>query len=92
MTKSAVTQNHKTKQAVRFFCIAMVVLIVSSIFIWGFQSDWGKVTIKRISITGDNGGTISSLVYLPENATNENPAPVIMMFHGRSNQAHSNDT
>ena len=92
MTKAAVTQNPKTKQAVRFFCIAMVVLFLSSIFIWGFQSDWGKVSIKRISITGDNGDAISSLVYLPQNASNEMPAPVVMMFHGRSNQAHSNDT
>lgn len=48
--------------------------------------------IKRITITGDNGPAISSLIYLPENASNETPAPAVMMFHGRSNQGRSNDT
>lgn len=83
---------NEKKGAVRFFCICLAVLIVSSFFIWGFQSRWGDVTIKRMSITADNGTDLSTLVYLPENATNETPAPVVMMFHGRSNQGHSNDT
>ena len=51
------------KQAVRFFCVTMAILLVSSIFIWGFQSGWGAVKIKRITITGDNGSMISSLAY-----------------------------
>lgn len=92
MTKAAVTQTPKTKQAVRFFCITLVILILASICIWGFQSGWGSVDIKRITITGDDGSLISSLVYVPKTATNENPAQVVMIFHGRSNHAHSNDT
>lgn len=80
------------KQAVRFFCITMVILLVSSIFIWGFQTAWGSVKIKRITITGDNGSMISSLAYVPNGVSNEAPAPAVMMFHGRSNQGHSNDT
>ena len=82
----------KRSDAVRFLAITLAVLLLSSIMIWGFQTSWGDVTIKRITITGDNGYLISSLVYLPKEASNENPAPVVMMFHGRSNQAHSNDT
>ena len=80
------------KQAVRFFCITMAILLVSSIFIWGFQTAWGAVKIKRIAITGDDGSMISSLVYVPNGVSNDNPVPVAMMFHGRSNQGHSNDT
>lgn len=80
------------KKAVRFFAICMAILLISSIMIWGFQTAWGDVKIDRVTITGDNGSIISSLVYLPGNASNENPAPVVMMFHGRSNQGHSNDT
>ena len=82
----------KKKTGLRFFILAMAVLLLSSIFIWGFQTGWGDVRIKRISITGDNGSVISTLVYLPQNVSNEAPVPAIMMFHGRSNQAHSNDT
>ena len=80
------------KQAVRFFCVTMAILLVSSIFIWGFQSGWGAVKIKRITITGDNGSMISSLAYIPKSVSNEAPDPAVMMFHGRSNQGHSNDT
>lgn len=84
--------KEKKNHAVRFFALTLVVLFVCAILIWGFQSNWGKVDIKRINITGDNGSTISSLVYVPDTATNENPAQVVMILHGRSNQGHSNDT
>ena len=39
MTKATISKEPKTKQAVRFFCITMAILLVASIFIWGFQSD-----------------------------------------------------
>lgn len=91
MEKTTSKTNAK-KQAVRFFCITMAILLVSSIFIWGFQTAWGAVKIKRVTITGDNGSMISSLAYVPKGVSNENPVPVVMMFHGRSNQGHSNDT
>lgn len=87
--------REKTKQrikAVRFFAGALVVLIFFTVMIWGFQTSWGDVTIKRIYVTGDDGTTISALVYIPKSATNETPAEAVMIFHGRSNQAHSNDT
>ena len=79
-------------RAVRFFLCTMLVLIFCSVIIWGFQSDWGKVKIKRINIDGPNGTQISSLVYIPQNATADTPAPVAVIYHGRSNHAHSNDT
>lgn len=80
------------KGAVRFFAGCMAILLVCSIFIWGFQADWGKVKIERIYLEGQDGTTISSLIYIPENATDETPAPVAVIMHGRSNHAHSNDT
>ena len=80
------------KGAVRFFAGCMAILLVCSIFIWGFQSDWGKVKIERIYLEGQDGTTISSLIYIPKNATDETPAPVAVIMHGRSNHAHSNDT
>lgn len=92
MEKTIASKASAKKTAVRFFCLTLAILILSSICIWGFQTSWGDVTIKRITITGDNGSVTSSLVYLPTNATDKTPAPTIMMFHGRSNQGHSNDT
>lgn len=83
---------NEKKKAVRFFCLTLVVLLVCSVFIWGFQTNWGNVNIDRIYINGPDGTQISSLIYIPENATDETPAPVVVIYHGRSNHAHSNDT
>ena len=80
------------KSAVRFFCLTLAVLLVSTILVWGLQSDWGTIKIKRLTLTGDDGSAVSTMAYIPENATNETPAPAVLIFHGRSNQGHSNDT
>lgn len=82
----------KSRGAVKFFAACMIILLVCTVLIWGFQTSWGDVKIKRIYLTGQDGTTISSLIYIPENATDETPAPVAVIYHGRSNHAHSNDT
>ena len=84
--------NSSKKSAVRFFAACMAILLVCTVCIWGFQTNWGDVKIKRIYLSGPDGTQISSLLYVPENATDETPAPVAVIFHGRSNHAHSNDT
>lgn len=84
-------KNEKSK-AVRFFVLCLAILVLCSVMIWGFQSYWGNVKITRIYINGPDGTQISSLLYVPKNATDATPAPVAVIFHGRSNHAHSNDT
>lgn len=85
-------RENSGKKAVGFFVGCMVVLLVCSIFIWGFQTSWGAVKISRLYLTGKDGTAISTLIYVPENATDETPAPIAVICHGRSNHAHSNDT
>ena len=85
-------KQKNAKGAVRFFAGCMAILLVCSVLIWGFQTDWGKVKIERLYLTGKDGTVISTLIYIPENATDETPAPVAVIYHGRSNHAHSNDT
>ncbi|MCD8225455.1 MAG: hypothetical protein LUC99_11550 [Clostridiales bacterium] len=84
--------NAKRSSAVRFFCLTFAILLISSIFIWGFQTGWGQIKIDRLMLSGDNGEAVSTLIYVPKTATNENPAPVVVINHGRSNHGHSNDT
>ncbi len=83
----------KTKnKAVSFFAVCVAILLVCAALIWGFQTDWGTVKIKRLNLTSQDGTTVSTLIYIPENATDETPAPLAVIYHGRSNHAHSNDT
>ena len=84
--------KQKSNHAVRFFVLCLAVLFVCTLFIWGFQSNWGQISIQRLYLTGEDGSSISTLIYIPENATDETPAPVVVIMHGRSNHAHSNDT
>ena len=87
------TKKEREKQkAVRFFLGTMAILIACTILIWGFQTSWGKVHIERIYINSQDGTSVSSLIYIPENATDKTPAPAAVIYHGRSNHAHSNDT
>lgn len=78
--------------AVRFFACCMAILLVCAVLIWGFQTSWGNVKISRLYLTGTDGTSISTLIYVPQNASDESPAPVAVIYHGRSNHAHSNDT
>lgn len=84
--------ERKKNKAVSFFAVCMAILVVCSVLIWGFQSGWGNVKIKRLNLTSQDGTTVSSLIYIPKNATNDTPAPLAVIYHGRSNHAHSNDT
>lgn len=84
--------ERKKNKAVPFFAACMAILLVCSTLIWGFQTSWGSVKIKRLNLTSQDGTTVSSLIYIPQNATDETPAPVAVIYHGRSNHAHSNDT
>ena len=85
-------KQNNAKGAVRFFAGCMAILLICSVLIWGFQTNWGKVKIERLYLTGKDGSTISTLIYIPQNAKDDTPAPVAVIYHGRSNHAHSNDT
>lgn len=78
--------------ATRAFLIALVVLILCSILNWGIVTGWGNVKITRIYLVGDDGLQYSALMYVPKNATNETPAPGIMMYHGGSGNARNHES
>ncbi|MCC8061419.1 MAG: hypothetical protein LIO81_11420 [Clostridiales bacterium] len=80
------------KKALRFFVVTAVILFVLTVAIWAVQTCSGSVRIERLTLTGKDGTKLSSLIYIPENATSETPAPAVVVYHGTSNQAHSNDT
>ena len=85
--------RRKRKRNVRAgFCITLVVLLLTSLLNWGVVSNWGDVRIDRISLSGNDGATFSGLVYRPSNATDETPAPAIIMLHGNSGNARNHES
>ena len=84
------TENER--KALKKVLAVSLLLVVLTVLLWGIQSNWGAVKISRFNIQGDNGTKISGISYVPKNASNEKPLPTVVIFHGRSNHAHSNDT
>ena len=91
MEKTPVKSPHVSK-ATRAFLVSLVILILCSVLNWGIVSGWGNVRISRVNLVGDNGMKYSALMYVPKNATNETPAPVIAMYHGNSGNARNHES
>jgi hypothetical protein len=64
-------------------CLAAILVgcIIASLT----QTDGGRVTIHDLRFTGSSGHLISALLYLPEGATKDNPAPGVVAIHGYIN-------
>ena len=79
------------KSGRRFLAISLCVLIISTLMISLLASSMGKTKIQRVTTVGEDGRTISYSVWIPQNATNETPAPVLVLWPGRSSNGHQLD-
>lgn len=70
------------KKSVRLFCLAVVVLLLSSIVIKGVDTSWGTVDVKTASAISPNGYLMSYKLYIPKSATPTNPAPALVYMVG----------
>lgn len=66
----------------RLLAISVLLMLVSMIGAGVLQSDFGKVTVKEIQVETDAGLTLSGLLYVPDSATAETPAPAAVVVHG----------
>lgn len=74
------------------WCITLAVVLVASIINWGVITGWGNVAIDRITLSGNDGAKFSGLVYRPANATDDDPAPAVIMFHGNAGNARNHES
>lgn len=73
-------------------CVTLVILLLASLLNWGVITGWGNVRIDRLKLLGTDGAEYSALVYVPKNATNDTPAPAILMFHGNAGNARNHES
>lgn len=92
MSASTTRSAEKKHRARSAFLISLVVLIVCTLVNWGVITGWGNVKLSRLSISGDDSLTYSALMYVPQNATNNTPAPAILMLHGNSGNARNHES
>ena len=80
------------KKNARFWLvIALVICLVSSIGAHIFQTDFGSITYYDLKIDAASGHTLDALLLVPENATEANPAPAIVVSHGWYNNREMQD-
>lgn len=79
------------KWAIRWFCIALALCLISSVGASLIQTGGGKVSVQTHSIPTENGKFISINLFKPDNATPGNPAPLIIASPGTYNSKEMQD-
>ena len=78
------------KRTLVVLIIALVLILAGSLVAGVFNSSMGSVKVTRISFDGGHG-TLSGLLYMPKDASAENPKPAVIVTHGYLNSAEMQD-
>ena len=70
--------------------VALALILVGSILASLFNTGFGSVSAERIRFDGGHG-TLSGILYMPKDASAENPKPTIIVTHGYLNSAEMQD-
>lgn len=79
------------KQAKKWLCIAIVLLLLGMIVASAVQTSFGKVTIKKLYWETDEGLTMCANLFVPKGASAENKLPAIVTSHGTYNNKEMQD-
>ena len=80
-------KNNKSTKVL--LCISLILILVGSFLAKTFNGG-SNVKLSRISFDTANG-TLSGLLYMPKDASAENPKPTVIVTHGYLNSAEMQD-
>ena len=73
----------KVWKSCRFWLVICLILcLISGIGASAVTSNGGKVHVEKLTWLTEEGYTMSGLLYVPDNATAETPAPAVVTVHG----------
>lgn len=78
------------KRTLTLLCVALALILLGSILAGVFNSGMGATTVSRIRFDGGHG-QLSGLLYMPKDASADNPKPTIIVTHGYLNSAEMQD-
>jgi pimeloyl-ACP methyl ester carboxylesterase len=79
------------KTARLWLCISLALILLSGIVVSAVQTSGYTVVMKELNIETDAGYSMSAYLFIPPNATAENPAPGIVTSHGYLNNKEMQD-
>lgn len=76
----------------RLYLFALLVLWVAAALLASLvQRDFGRVRVENITYENYNGLTVRGKLFIPTNATPQNPVPGIVYVHGYQNNRETSD-
>ena len=83
--------KNKKRTSVFWLCISLVLCLVSAVGASAVQTNLGQVTVQDLRFETESGHEMSALLFIPDNATPDNPAPAIVCSHGWYNNREMQD-
>lgn len=75
----------------KLLCIALVLILIGSLGAWLLQTGFNTVEIRDIYLVTDGEQYLHALAYIPKSASAENPCPAVIVSHGWTDSAESQD-
>lgn len=79
------------KKSVWVIYISLALVVFGSLGAYLVHTSCGKVKITDMTYVTEDGARLSSLLYVPDSASVENPAPAIVSCHGYNNTREVQD-
>ena len=79
------------KRVIAFIAVILVAVISMGMVI-GADTNWGKTEVTRLTLLSADGDEISAMLYKPDTATPETPAPCVMYCHGGNDMLEQGGT
>lgn len=83
--------KHKKRTAVFWLCLSLVLCLISAIGASAVQTNLGRVTVRDLRFETESGHEMSALLFIPDGATADSPAPAIVCSHGWYNNREMQD-
>lgn len=81
----------KKHSAKKFLVISLILVLISMVGASFVQTSGGKVTVKDLRWETPSGHLMSALLFVPDSASVDNPAPGIVTSHGWYNNREMQD-
>lgn len=81
----------KKKSASKIMCIGLALVLLFSIIGCAIQTNGGKVRVFEVNLPTSFGGNTSAVIYKPDTATVDNPAPAVVCTNGAGNTKEMQD-
>jgi len=82
---------NRRQKYVLWLCIAIALVLIGSFFANCVHRSGGKVAITDMTVVTEDGARMRALLYVPDSATVENPAPAVVACHGYNNTLEVQD-